>query len=117
MFWFFHRLSLSHHSLSFVVSVSVWMSVAAGKRYLEEAKLKAQEGQRVRTEARLVQLKLIQLESRIVELESLTDHFKNKPSFRCLPFVSTLLTTSFFLSLFLVAAYYIFTSPFQATTL
>jgi hypothetical protein len=43
------------------------MSLAAGKRYLEETKVKAQEGQRARTEARLVQLKLIQLESRIVD--------------------------------------------------
>ncbi len=97
--------------------MSVWISVAAGGKYLEETRVKAQEGQRSRTKARLVQLKLSQLEGRIVELETLTDHLKNKPSSSCLPFVSTLLTTSFLLSLFLASAYYDFTSPFQTTPL
>ncbi len=72
------------------------MSVARGKKYLEETRIKVEEGQqRLRTEARIVQLKLSELEGRIVELETLTDHLRNKPSSRCLPFVSTLLTTSF----------------------
>jgi hypothetical protein len=93
------------------------MSVARGKKYLEETRIKVEEGQRLRTEARILQLKLSELEGRIVELETLTDHLRNKPSSCCLPFVSTLLTTSFLLSIFLFAAYYVFTSPFQATTL
>jgi hypothetical protein len=57
------------------------VSVAAGKKYLEENRLKVQEGHRARTEARLVQLKLTQLESRIGELERLTDNLKTNPSF------------------------------------
>ena len=86
------------------------MSVAAGKRYIEETKVKAQDAQRARTEARLVQLKLTQLESRIVELESLTTHLKTKPTSRCLSFVSSFLTTYFLLSLFVLSAYYVFAS-------
>ncbi len=50
------------------------MSVALGKKYLEETRIKVEEGQRLRTEARIVQLKLSELEGRIVELETLTDH-------------------------------------------
>jgi hypothetical protein len=36
-----------HHSASFFLSV--WMSAARGAKYLEETRLRQQEGQRVRT--------------------------------------------------------------------
>ncbi len=107
MFWLFLRLSLiAHHSSYFYLSVRI--SVAAGKRYIEETKVKAQDAQTARTEARLVQLKLTQL-------ESLTTHLKTKPTSRCLSFVSSFLTTYFLLSLFVLSEYYVFGSPFQTT--
>ena len=45
------------------------MSAARGRQYLEETKLRVQEGQRARTEARIVQLRLTELETRIADLE------------------------------------------------
>ncbi len=86
MFWFFLRLSLiAHHSSYFYLSVR--MSVAARKRYIEETKVKAQDAQTARAEARLVQLKLTQLESKIVELDNpLEDETDLSLSFLCVFF-------------------------------
>ncbi len=46
------------------------MSVARGRKYLEETKQRQQEGQKARTEARIVKLKLTDLKARISDLLS-----------------------------------------------
>ncbi len=93
------------------------MSVASGKRYLEETRVKVQEGQRTRTEARVLQLRVTVLESRIEALEKLTGHLKTKHSSRCLTFVSSYLIPSLLLYIFLFSAYYVFASPLQSPAL
>ena len=89
-----------HHSACFFLSV--WMSAARGAKYLEEARLRQQEGQRLRTEARIVQLKLTEIETRIVDLERWKDEFERKSTARTLPFGSTFLFPTFLLFLFLL---------------
>ena len=103
------------HSACFYLSV--WMSAARGAKYLEEARLRQQEGQRVRTEARIVQLKLTEIETRIADLERWKDVLERKSTARTLPFGSTLLSTSFFLLLFLLLSFYVFTSSLRPPTL
>ncbi len=78
------------------------MSVARGTKYLEETNLRLQEGQRARTDARIVQLKLklTDLETRISHLERLREEFEGKSTARCLPFGSAFLSTCFFASAF-----------------
>ncbi len=75
------------------------MSVARGAKYLEETKLRQQEGQRSRTEARIVQLKLTEFEMRIEHLERLREEFEGKSTARSLTFGSTILSTSLLLFL------------------
>ena len=104
-----------HHSLCFFLSV--WMSVARGTKYLEETKLRLQEGQRARTEARIVQLKLTEIETRISDLERWKDEFERKSTARTLPFGSTFLFTTFLLLLFLLLSSYVFTSSLRRPTL
>ncbi len=68
MFWFSPPPAHNHNQSSYF-SLSVWMSATSGKKYVDETKAKIQEGQRARTEARRVELKLVELERRIAELE------------------------------------------------
>jgi hypothetical protein len=91
------------------------MSVARGTKYLEETKLRLrqQEGQRARTEARIVQLKLTDFETRIAHLERLREEFEGKSTARCLPFGSAFLSTSLLLFLFLLLSFYVFTSSLR----
>jgi hypothetical protein len=93
------------------------MSVARGARYLEEARLRQQEGQRARTEARLAQLKLIELEERISDLERFKQEIQRKSTVRSLPFGSAYLFTFLLLFLFLLLSYYVFTSSLHPPTL
>ena len=93
------------------------MAAARGAKYLEETRLRQQEGQRVRTEARIVQLKVTEIETRIADLERWKDVFESKSTARTLPFGSTLLSTSFLLLLFLLLSYYVFTSSVRPPTL
>ncbi len=60
------------------------MYVALGTKYLEETKFRNQEGQRARKEARIVHLKLTDLETRISHLERLRKEFEGKSTARCL---------------------------------
>jgi hypothetical protein len=76
------------------------MSVARGTKYLEETKQRQQEGQKARTEARIVQLKLTDLEARISDLERFKQEIQAKSTARSLPFVSAYLFTSLLLFLF-----------------
>jgi hypothetical protein len=76
------------------------MSVARGTKYLQETKLRQQEGQRAKTEARIVQLKLTDLETRISNLERFKQEIKGKSTARSLPFGSFFLSTSLLLFLF-----------------
>ncbi len=108
--------SLSPHHFSFFF-LSVWMAAARGAAYLEEARLRQQEGQRVRTEARIVQLKLTEIETRLADLERWKDGLERKSTARTLPFGYTLLSTSFFLLLFLLLSFYVFTSSLRPPTL
>ncbi len=93
------------------------MSVARETNYLEETKLKIQEGQRARTEAGIVQLKLTDLETRISLLERLREEFEGKSTARCLPFGSAFLSTSLLLFLFVLLSFYVFTSSLRGPTL
>jgi hypothetical protein len=93
------------------------MSAARGANYLEETRLRQQEGQRVRTEARIVQLKLTEIETRIADLERWKDLFERKSTARTLPFGFTLLSTSFLLLIFLLLSFYVFTSSLRRPTL
>ena len=104
-----------HHSACFFLSV--WMSAARGAKYLEDTRLRQQEGQRLRTEARIVQLKLTEIETRIADLERWKDLFERKSTARTLPFGSTSLSTSFLLLLFLLLSFYVFTSSVRPPTL
>jgi hypothetical protein len=93
------------------------MSVARGTRYLEEARLRQQEGQRARTEARIAQLKLIELEDRIADLERFKEEFQGKAPSRCLHCGCALLSTFFLLFLFLLLCSYVFTSSLRPPSL
>jgi hypothetical protein len=93
------------------------MSVARGTKYLEETKLRQQEGQRARTEARIVQSKLSEFETRIAHLERLREEFEGKTTASCLPFGSAFLSTSLLLFLFLLLSFYVFTSSLRGLTL
>jgi hypothetical protein len=104
-----------HHSLCFFLSV--WMSVARGTKYLEETKLRLQEGQRARTEARIVQLKLTDLETRISGLERFKQEIQAKSTAGCLPFGSAFVSTSLLLFHFVVLSFYVFTSSLRGPTL
>ncbi len=119
MFWFLvPRLCLlPHHSSCFFLSV--WMAAARGRQYLEETKLRVQEGQRARTEARIVQLRLTELETRIADLERFRREGESKSTStaRCLSFDSAFVSSSFLLCLFVVLSYYVFTSSLRAPTL
>ena len=103
------------HSACFYLSV--WMSAARGAKYLEDTRLRQQEGQRLRTEARIVQLKLTEIETRIADLERWKDVFESKSTARTLPFGSTFLFTTFLLLLFLLLSFYVFTSSLRGPTL
>jgi hypothetical protein len=92
------------------------MSVARGTKYLEETKLRQQEGQKLRTEARIVQLKLTEFETRIAHLERLSVEFETKTTARSLPFCSAFLSTSLLFCLFLILSFYVFTSSLRGPT-
>ncbi len=97
MFWFFPRLSF----LTILrVSSSLFgcASAARGRQYLEETKLRLQEGQRARTEARKVQLTLTDLKTRISDLERFRWEVERKSTARDLPFDSAFISTSLFSS-------------------
>ena len=116
MFWFFPRLSF----LTILrVSSSLFgcASAARGRQYLEETKLRLQEGQRARTKARIVQLKLTDLETRISDLERFKREVERKSTARCNPLDSAFVSTSFLLFLFIVLFYYVFTSSLRGPTL
>jgi hypothetical protein len=104
-----------HHSACFFLCV--WMAAARGAKYLEEARLRQQEGQRVRTEARMVQLKLTEIETRIADLERWKGEFARKSTSRTLSFGSTFLYTTSLLLLFLLLSFYVFTSSLRPPTL
>jgi hypothetical protein len=89
------------------------MSVARGTRYLEEARLRQQEGQRARTEARIAQLKLVEFEERISVLERFKDEIQRKEPTRGLSCGWALLSTLFLLFLFLTLSSYVFTSSLR----
>ena len=93
------------------------MSVARGTRYLEEARLRQQEGQKARTEARIAQLKLKELEERISDLERFKEEIQGKETGRCLSSVCALLSTLFLLLLFLTFSSYVFTSSLRGPPL
>jgi hypothetical protein len=93
------------------------MSVTHGTKYLEETKQRQQEGQKARTEARIVQLKLTDLEARISDLESFKQEIQRKSTARSLPFGSAYLSTSLLLFLFLLLSFYVFTSSIHRPTL
>ncbi len=107
--------SLSPHQ-SACLFLSVWMSATRGEKYLEETRLRQQEAQRVRTEARIVQLKLTEIETRIADLER-KYVFERKSAARTLPFGSTFLSTSFLLLIFLLLSFNVFTSSVRRPTL
>ena len=106
---------LPHHSACFFLSVL--MSAARGRQYLEETKLRVQEGQRARTEARIVQLRLTELETRIADLERFRREGERKATARCLPCDSAFVSSSILLCLFVVLSYYVFTSSLRAPTI
>ena len=93
------------------------MSVARGTKYLEETRLRERESQRARTEARIVQLRLTELEARITDLEGLRGGFAGTWTALCLPVSSSFLGTSLLLLLFLVFYTYVFASSVRAPTL
>ena len=93
------------------------MSVARGTRYLEEARLRQQEGQRARTDARLAQWKLIEFEERISDLERFKQDIQRKSTARSLPFGSAYLFTFLLFFLFLLLSSYVFTSSLHPPTL
>jgi hypothetical protein len=93
------------------------MAAARGAKYLEEARLRQQEGQRVRTEARIVQLKLTAIETRIADLERWKGEFERKSTARTLSFGSIFLYTTSLLLLFLLLSFYVFTSSLRPPTL
>jgi hypothetical protein len=93
------------------------MSVARGTKYLEETRQRLQEGQKARTEARLVQLKLRDLEARISDLERFKQEIQGKSTARSLPFGCAYLYTSLLLFLFLLLSFYVFTSSLHRPTL
>jgi hypothetical protein len=93
------------------------MSVARGTKYLEETKQRQQEGLKARTEARLVQLKLTDLEARISDLERFKQEIQRKATARSLPFGSAYLFSFLFLLLFLLLSFYVFTSSLHRPTL
>ncbi len=74
-----------HHSVCYFLCV--WMSVARGTRYLEEVRLRQQEGQKARTEARTTQLKLTEFENRISVLERFKEEIQGKAPPRYLSFL------------------------------
>ena len=92
------------------------MSVARGTKYLQETKLRQQEGKRLRTEASIVQLKLTEFETRTAHLERLSVEFEGKTTARSLPFCSAILSTSLLFCLFLLLAFYVFTSSLRGPT-
>jgi hypothetical protein len=93
------------------------MSVARGTKYLEEARQRQQEGIKARTEARQAQLKLINLEARISNLERFKQEIERKSTARALPCGSTYIFTSLLLFLFLLLSFYVFTSSLHRPTL
>jgi hypothetical protein len=76
------------------------MSVARGTRYLEETKQRQQEGLKARTEARIVKLKLTDLEARITDLERFKREIERKSTARSLPCGSAYLFNCILLFLF-----------------
>ncbi len=93
------------------------MAAARGRQHLEETKLRVQEGQRARTEARIVQLRLTELETRIADLERFRREGGSKSTARWLSFDYAFVSPSFLLCLFVVLSYYVFTSSLRAPTL
>ncbi len=71
------------------------MSAARGRQYLEETRLRQIEGQRARTEARIVQLRLAALETRISYLERFKLEVERKSTARCLLLDSAFVSTFF----------------------
>jgi hypothetical protein len=93
------------------------MSVARGTRYLEETKQRQQEGLKARTEARIVKLKLTDLEARITDLERFKREIERKSTARSLPCGSAYLFNCLLLFLFLLLSFYVFTSSLHRPTL
>ena len=82
------------------------MSAARGTRYLEEVRLKQVEGQRLRTEARVLQLKIVELEARLADLERFRQEIQGRLTARCLPFGCAFLSTFFLLFRFFLLSFY-----------
>ena len=80
------------------------MAAARGRQYLEETRLRQIEGIRARTEEKTVQLKLTELETRIlvVDLERIQREVERQSTARCLPFDSAFVSSSFLLFLFIL---------------